>query len=248
MALYLVVWAAFAVAFARARSESTRRALGAACAPAVVLTATFAAIDLLMSLTPAWRSTVYGLAWLSGGFTGAVALVAVLLPAARRAGAIPPEVGAEHSHALGTTLFAALAMWAYLALSQFFLVWIADLPEEATWYLARSRGVWRPWATALLVGHLVLPMAALLSRAVKRHPRRLAVVGAWVLLMRPLDAEWEVVPSLREGRLSPALVDLAAFVAVGGAAVAFAAWRGSRATEPRTDPAVLRASLNYEAP
>lgn len=248
VALYVAAWALLAWAFSRARTEAGRRALGAAAAPVVVLTATFAAVDLFMSLTPDWRSTVYGLAWLSGGFAGAVALVAALLPTARRAGAIPAEVGAEHSHALGTTLFAALAMWAYLALSQFFLIWITDLPEEATWYLARSRGPWGPWATALLVGHLVLPMAALLSRAVKRRPRRLAAVGAWVLLMRPLDAEWEVVPSLREGRLAPALVDLAAFLAVGGAAVAFASWRASRAPEAPTDPELLRASLRYEAP
>src|SRR5262245_2939922 len=42
------------------------------------LTMTFAAFDWMMSLTPDWSSTIYGVIWFAGGMVGALALLAVL--------------------------------------------------------------------------------------------------------------------------------------------------------------------------
>ena len=61
--------------------------------------------------------------------------------ALRRAGLLRGVVSAEHLHDLGKLLFAFTVFWAYIAFSQFFLIWYGNIPEETIWYRARLEGV-----------------------------------------------------------------------------------------------------------
>ena len=61
--------------------------------------------------------------------------------AMRRAGLLDTVISAEHLHDIGKFLFAFTAFWAYIAFSQFFLIWYANLPEETVWFKARLRRV-----------------------------------------------------------------------------------------------------------
>src|SRR6266540_5059954 len=45
------------------------------------------------------------------------------------------HMNAEHFHSLGKFLLAFVAFWAYVAFSQFMLIWIANIPEEVPWYI-----------------------------------------------------------------------------------------------------------------
>ena len=53
---------------------------------------------------------------------------------------------------------------------------------ETPWYLHRSSHGWQGVAIFLIALHFVLPFAILLTRKVKRTPRLLAIVAAWLLL------------------------------------------------------------------
>ena len=55
-------------------------------------------------------------------------------------------------------------LWAYFDFSQFLIIWSGNLPEEITWYLARTRGGWQWVALALVLFHFALPFVLLLSR------------------------------------------------------------------------------------
>ena len=99
---------------------------------------------------------------------------------------------------------------------------MANKPEEVTWYVARARGSsWRYVGLLLIVGHFVLPFFGLISYAAKRSPRVLAGFGVWIVAMHYVDIYWMVLPAPpRRGR-APHWLDLAALLAVGGAALAF---------------------------
>ena len=74
--------------------------------------------------------------------------------AMRGAGLLDTVISAEHLHDIGKLLFAFTAFWAYIAFSQFFLMWYANIPEETIWYKARLEGSWMTVSLVLMVGTL----------------------------------------------------------------------------------------------
>src|SRR5262249_42971530 len=225
-----------------------QRRLGAGSLPFLALSITFAAFDWLMSLDPTWYSTIFGVYYFAGSFLGAIALLTLTTALARGANLFGSLVSPDHYHNLGNFLLAFTVFWAYIAFSQFMLIWIANLPEEVTWYLVRTGGKWRAVAVALAMAQFVLPFFALLSSEIKRNPRTLAAVAAWILVWHYLDVYWLVMPALHREAPAPHWTDLAAFAGVGGIAVAYTLWtlRGSY-TIPVGDP-YLHASLQFRRP
>jgi hypothetical protein len=228
--------------------ELTRRqrVLGAGSLPLLALTMTFAAFDWMMSLDPRFYSTIFGVYWFAGSFLGAFCLVAVAAAVTRDD---PLQFGAhmnlEHFHSVGKFMLSFVAFWGYIAFSQFMLIWIANIPEEIPWYFVRIHGGWGWIGAFLVVGQFVVPFFMLLSRPLKRDPRRLAGLAIWLLLVHWVDLYWVIMPALSERGPRPSLWDLTAFVGVGGISVAFALWRmHGIAAVPVRDP-YLPDSLRY---
>jgi hypothetical protein len=214
----------------------------------LALTQTFASVDWIMSLTPHWYSTIFGVYFFAGSFVGFIALLSVVMVSMRGAGLLDTVISAEHLHDVGKFLFAFTAFWAYIAFSQFFLVWYANLPEETIWYKARLEGSWKILSVLLMVGHFAIPFLYLMGRAVKRRGLTLALGGAWLLVMHFVDLYWQVMPTLHPEGIRPSVLDAAAFAAIGGCFVASAGWLMRRqALVPLRDPR-LHESLAFENP
>ena len=110
------------------------------------------------------------------GFFAVMPMILVACCSGR--GVLGRAVTVEHYHDLGKLLFAFVVFWAYIAFSQYMLIWYGNIPEETGWYLKRQTGDWAWVSLVLLFGHFVLPFLVLLPRAVKRRPRLLAAAGA----------------------------------------------------------------------
>ena len=218
-------------------------------APAMLLfalTATFAAFDLLMSLDPHWYSTMFGVYVFAGSVVSFIALLAVVVFAGQRAGVLRHAITVEHYHDIGKLLFAFTVFWAYIAFSQYMLMWYANLPEETVWLLRRQTNGWGWIGLVLLVGHFVLPFVALLSRAPKRRPRAVAAVAAWVLAMHWFDLYWVVIPEVAPESAMPHVLDITTLLGLGGLVVAFAVYRmRGRSLVPERDPR-LAESMMFE--
>ena len=212
----------------------------------MALTSSFAGIDWIMSLTPHWYSTMFGVYFFAGSFIGFIALLSVVAVAMRAAGLLEAVISVEHLHDVGKLLFAFTSFWAYIAFSQFFLVWYANLPEETVWFKARLEGSWQAISIFLMAGHFGIPFFYLMGRDVKRRGATLALGGAWMLLMHFMDLYWQVMPTLHPAGFSPSLLDVGAFLAVGGVFVAATSWLMRRqALVPLRDPRIAE-SLAFE--
>ena len=206
------------------RDALTReRNLSTVMLPAVGLAITFAAIDWVMTLEPAWFSTIFGVYYFAGGFVASIALVTLLAARARRRDDMAEIITRHHFHALGRLLFAFVIFWAYAAFFQAMLISIANKPEEVEFYLARTEGAWSVFIYILVLGHFAAPFLALLPRRVKMRPRAMVIASCWILAMHAIDVHWLVVP--RAGLAVIHWVDFAAQAAVLGVVIAFAAWR-----------------------
>ncbi|MFP2906822.1 hypothetical protein ACLESD_17560 [Pyxidicoccus sp. 3LFB2] len=217
--------------------------------PFLALTITFASFDWLMSLTPLWQSTIFGVYYFAGSFLAAFCVLTIVTVNAQGANLFGNVVKLDHFHNLGKLMLAFTAFWAYIGFSQFMLVWIANIPEEAPWYGLRIFGPWRPLSIALFFGHFVLPFFTLLSRNLKLQPRKLAVVAVYLLLIHAVDLYWLVWPALT-GATGPTFhwTLVTAFLGVGGISVGFALMQArNRFTLPVKDPYIAE-SLRYVQP
>jgi hypothetical protein len=255
--VYFVVWIAAAVLLRgwSVRQDSAggvtlslwQRRLGAGSIPFVGFAMTFAAFDWMMSLDPRFYSTIFGVYWFAGSFVSAFAVTIIAANATRAdATGFGHYLNADHFHALGKFLLAFTAFWGYVAFSQFMLIWIANIPEEVPWYILRINGGWRWVGAFLALFHFLVPFFLLLQRAITRNPRRLAMVAGWILFVHWIDLYWLVMPHLHPDGPRPSLLDLTAFVGVGGVAVAWTVFRmRGVAAVPVRDP-YIEDSLRYQ--
>jgi hypothetical protein len=219
------------------------KALSSVGLPAVGLTLTFGAFDWLMSLTPLWYSTIFGLLYWSGGFVGALSLIAVIAQRARRVPVVAASIRGSHTGALGRMMLAFLIFWGYMEFAQGLIIWIANKPDEVPWYIARGARAWGDVFALLIIAHFAIPFFALLNKPLKRRPTLLAIAGGWLVAMHYVDVYWLVMPVLH-GTLAIHWLDIAAPCAVLGLATAAAAARARTAIAD--DHPRFATALHYE--
>ncbi len=191
-----------------------------------MLTLTFAAFDLMMSLSPVWYSTIFGIYYFSGCAVAGFATLILLLKGLQRAGYLEHSVNAEHYQDLGKYLFAFVFFWGYIAFSQYMLIWYANLPETTFWFAARGATTsaadingWTVVSVLLLFGHLLIPFPGLLSRHVKRNDKALAFWAIWMLVFHWVDVWWLIMPEMGP-QVRLGLPELLTFLGIGGLFVA----------------------------
>ena len=252
--VYLAVWSFFGrklYALSRKQDETgdpgltqTMHNWSVAGLPLTFLTVTFAGIDFLMSLTPTWYSTIYGVVLIAGCAVSVHATLAAFVLLLRGRGLMTEAVTVEHQQDLGKLLFGFIVFWTYVSFSQFLLIWYADIPEETEYYGVRFSHGWTFVMAMLLTGHFVIPFLGLMSRHVKRRDSTLMFWCVWVLFMHAVDLYLMIMPRLTHDAavateaageaaglsaaeiaanvaaigLPLSLVDLACFVGIGGLA------------------------------
>jgi hypothetical protein len=235
--VYFVAWTIVALVLYRAsvRQDSMNDKLeqeklirrvwkmGAGGVPLMGVTLSFAAIDWLMSLQPHWYSTIFGVYFFAASTLAFFAVMTLMAMALQKAGALKNAITTEHYHDLGKWTFGWTIFWAYIAFSQFVLIWYANMPEETEFYMVRLEGGWH-WVSYLLpVLHFFLPFGFLLSRHVKRNRKALAVGAVWTVLMYLMDMYWLILPNYgihgeghHEAHFALTWTDGAALLGMGG--------------------------------
>ncbi len=191
---------------------------------------TFLVFDWLMGLDYAWFSTMWGVYLFAGAALNSMGFLIILLTLLRRYGYLTKVVTMEHYHLMGKLMHAFVIFWAYIAFSQFFLIWYANITEETKFFLMRNTGFWNAYSIAFLViGHFFIPFLLLLPQQVKKMPLVISGIAGWNLLMHAFDLYWIIIPE-RGPSLTAHLgaegiamtipgawaFDILAFVTVGG--------------------------------
>ena len=202
----------------------------AVAAPSILIYAlsqSFAAIDWVMSLMPHWYSTIFGVYFFSSSILVFFAVTSLIAMALQRGGMLKTAITPEHFHDLGKFTFGFTVFWAYIAFSQFVLIWYANIPEETEFYMVRMEGGWGAVSYLLPVLHFFVPFLFLLSRYVKRARWPLALGAVWMVLMHLLDMYWIILPNFgihgeghHEAHLAVSWLDFAALLGMVGAFLA----------------------------
>jgi hypothetical protein len=167
--------------------------------PGLVLygvTITLASVDWIMSLQSGWYSSIFGVliavSQIVPAFAFAMLVLLYLAPQPPLAGFLDETTWRD----LGNLLLAFLMIWAYIAFSQFFLMWCGNLPEEIVWYLRRGQRGWEWVGAAIALFFFAVPFFALFNAEVKTDPRKLLWVLGIILIMSYVNYYWMIIPSL----------------------------------------------------
>lgn len=209
-AIYFAIWSAMSralVAWSRQQDESGHsQALGGKMSVlshagilVYAITMTLASVDWAMSIDPHWFSHIYGLMFGGGQILAAMTLAIQISARIADHRPVSSVLSADRFQDLGKLLLAFVMVWGYFQLSQFLIMWSANLPEEVPWYIARKTGGWYFFTIFLFLFHFAVPFALLLSRGIKRTPGSIARVAALVCVMRYVDLYWWITPSFSPG-------------------------------------------------
>ncbi|MFP4370253.1 MAG: quinol:cytochrome C oxidoreductase, partial [Candidatus Kapaibacterium sp.] len=177
------------------RHTKTNKVASALFMPFFAIFTTIIAIDYLMTLEPHWFSTIFGVYYFAGTFLAALAVLTYVSVTLSEAGYMTKYINNDHYYNFGALMFAFVNFWAYIAFSQFLLIWYANIPEETFWFIDRWQGSWM-WVTiGLIFIHFIVPYAVLLSQPSKRNPKVLKFISIWIIIAHFYDLYWIVMPT-----------------------------------------------------
>jgi hypothetical protein len=215
-AVYIVLWnllAAYALWAPRDGAEPITPGLSWLSGLGLTLlafSASFAAIDWIMSLEPTFWSSIFmmtaGASWYNTGL--ALVLLVIAL------GGLAAGGRRGHMADLAAILLATTIFWAYVEFIQFLVIWEENLKDEIPWYLTRINSAWQPAIFVSVALGFFVPFFALLTQPCKRSRGVVATVCFLILISRIADKWWQVLPEFQKA--GPFWLDVAAIFALGG--------------------------------
>jgi hypothetical protein len=180
------------------------------------LTVAFASFDWLMSLDAHWFSTMFGVYFFAMSFQALFPVIILLVLWMQRKGILKNTIGQAHIYDLGAWLFGFTVFYAYIAFSQFLLIYYANIPEETLWFYHRLEGSWAFVTYSLLIGRFVLPFVLLLNREPKHNKKLLTFVSILIITMHLIELHWIVMPVIHYHGFTLSWLDITTFVGLGG--------------------------------
>ena len=202
--------------------------LSAIFMPIFAFTLSFSAIDWMMSLEPHWFSTIFGVYYFSGTVLAALSVVTIATVLLNKNGYFVKGLDADHYYSLGALLFAFTNFWAYIAFSQYMLIWYANLPEETAWFMLRWAGNWKFISMGLILFHFVIPYFGLLSQPSKMDPKRLLIMASVILFAHFYDLYWMIMPTFSKAGILFGWIELGFLILAAGLIVLVFVYRSKK--------------------
>ena len=180
------------------------------------ITLAFASFDWLMSLDPHWYSTMFGVYFFAMSFQAMFATLILMILYLRKKDILANTIRRVHIRDLSLWMFAFTVFYAYIAFSQFLLIYYANIPEETVWFLERFNGGYEYLAFFYLFGRFVLPFVILLNKKAKENFKIVSSVAVLILASHLVELYWIVMPVLNHHGVHLSWMTITAFIGLGG--------------------------------
>lgn len=160
------------------------------------ITLAFASFDWLMSLDPHWYSTIFGVYFFAMSFQALFALLILLVLYLWKKGILTNTIQEGHIYDLSVQMFGFTVFYAYIAFSQFLLIYYANIPEETVWFLERLSGGYEYLAYFFLFGRFVIPFILLLPKKAKTNYKLVSAMSVLIIVSHLVELYWIVMPIL----------------------------------------------------
>lgn len=217
--------------------QTLQRRLSGPGLPIFALVTGFASYDWLMSLDPHWFSTMFGVYFFAMSFQAIFPFLILMVFYLHHKGLLTNTIRDAHIHDLGNWMFAFTIFYAYIAFSQFLLIYYANMPEETLWYYHRLAGGYSVIAYSLIIVRFVIPFLVLLNRPSKSNKTVLITISVLLLIVHFLEIYWIVMPTLHSHGIHFSWMDVTTFVGLGGIFLSLFFWKFQKhSMVPKNDP------------
>ncbi len=148
---------------------------------------------IIMSIDAHWYSTMFSVYNFAVAFVTSLAMMMLILQYLKSKGYME-MVSDEVVHDLGKFMFAFCVFWGYIFVSQWLLIWYANLPEETVYFNARLSPYFKPMFRLNILMNFLFPFLILMMRNAKRKSQILLLAGAIILVGHWLDMFLMVMP------------------------------------------------------
>lgn len=157
--------------------------------------------DWTMSINPHWYSTLFGWYHFASWWVSGLATVTLTVLFLKDKGYLS-FVTQNHLHDLGKFMFAFSVFWTYLWVSQFLLIYYANIPEEIIYFKERMHmynGHYRGIFFLNVIVNFLFPFLFLMTRDAKRHAIMLKIAAFGILGGHWLDFYLMIMPGVTKG-------------------------------------------------
>lgn len=176
----------------------------------LAFSASFAAIDWILSLEPTFWSSIFSYAQLASWFNTGMAMVVFTVAV----WGWPTDRRRQHMSDLSRILLATTIFWAYVEFMQILIIWEENLKTEIPWYLKRLDSPWHPAIYVSAGLGFVVPFFVLLW-APSKYSRGVVATICLSILASRIAHTWLLLMPEFTGP-TPFWLDVAALFALGG--------------------------------
>lgn len=186
-----------------------------------VLSMTFMIVLWVMSLTPTWISSLFGLLTVACHALTTLTLMVWLFPKVMGDQPLTEAIPSKYFRDLGNLMLAFTMLWAYMSFSQYLITFSGNTTEEVSWYVPRTYGGWQAVSIFVIIFHFVLPFYVLVAGALgtstlKDRAHTLAKIAGYMVVMRMIDTWWWIAPTFRAPHFSISPAEVGFPLLLGG--------------------------------
>jgi hypothetical protein len=157
--------------------------------------------DWTMSINPHWYSTLFGWYHFASWWVSGIATIVLTVLLLKEKGLLS-FVNQNHLHDLGKFMFAFSVFWTYLWVSQFLLIYYANIPEEIIYFKERMHlydGHYRGLFFFNIIINFLFPFLFLMTRDAKRQTILLKIAAIAIIIGHWLDFYLMIMPGVTKG-------------------------------------------------
>ncbi len=207
------------------------------------ITESMASWDWIMSIDTHWFSTLMGWFVFASMFVSGITTIALVTVHLKSKGYLE-FVNNSHIHDLAKFMFGISIFWTYLWFAQFMLIWYANMPEEAVYYVTRMEDYQLLFLGSVAL-NFVFPLLILMNSDFKRVNWIVTFAGIIILIGHYINFYLMIMPGTVAGQWSISFAEIGSLLLVGGIFlyVTFNAL-SKKALEPVNNP-LIKESKQY---
>jgi hypothetical protein len=176
----------------------------------LAFTFTLATFDWIMSIDVHWFSTIFAFRNFVMAFYHGLVVLTFILIILNKMGYIP-WFSKAHLGDLTKFIFVLSIIWTYMWLSQYLLIWYANIPEETVYYLPRTKGEFQVLFWGEFILNWFLPFLLLIPKQISTNKNAVLVICAILIVGQWVDLYQQIIVGTY-GVLHIGIIEIGSFI------------------------------------
>ncbi len=193
------------------------------------------AVDMLMSLSPHWFSTLFAGKSFMAAFLHGSSIITLIVIILSRTGNFE-LLNRSHLHDFTRYIFMTSIIWGYFNFAEFMLIWYGNIPEETTWFVQRWDGAYKVLFFANILINWFVPFIVLMPRKTSRSKQVITPVIILLMIGQYIELYYIIWPAtVGAAKFGP--LEIGTFIGfLGLFALVVSTWLAKANLVPRKHP------------